>query len=287
MELEEKRRRHREYMRDYYKKNPEIRKQAAERSKKYRQENPEKRKQWLEQNKEYIHKYNKLKNIKDKQTMEGRFTLLQRNCKSHDIVAKINCNTVTVADIRDLYDLQEGKCIYTNVDLQIDGTYQISVDRIDSTKGHTKENCQLTILPINRMKSNLSHDKFLELLENIRENSENINKFIDYDEFPINTKRKIYNLVGDVKRRSKSANIDNEINLENFKLWRKSQNDVCQLTGVPVTWEPNKWNTASIDRIDSSKGYTMDNIQLVLWPINMMKNDLTNDEALDVVNLIL
>jgi hypothetical protein len=34
----------------------------------------------------------------------------------------------------------------------------------------------------------------------------------------------------------------------------------------------------SIDRIDSSKGYTPDNCRVVLWIINQAKNDISEDD---------
>ena len=34
----------------------------------------------------------------------------------------------------------------------------------------------------------------------------------------------------------------------------------------------------SLDRIDTKKGYTMDNVQLVCMACNQMKNDLSMDE---------
>jgi hypothetical protein len=34
----------------------------------------------------------------------------------------------------------------------------------------------------------------------------------------------------------------------------------------------------SIDRIDSSKGYTPDNCRVVLWIINQAKNDILEDD---------
>ena len=36
--------------------------------------------------------------------------------------------------------------------------------------------------------------------------------------------------------------------------------------------------TVSIDKIDHTKGYTMDNIQLVCMACNQIKNDLSNEE---------
>ena len=50
------------------------------------------------------------------------------------------------------------------------------------------------------------------------------------------------------------------------------QGGMCALTGWSIGWAavgPN--HTASLDRIDSSRGYTKDNVQLVHKDINMMK----------------
>ena len=51
------------------------------------------------------------------------------------------------------------------------------------------------------------------------------------------------------------------------------QGKVCNLTGKEIGWCPRirRNGTASIDRIDSSKGYTIDNIQLVHKDVNFMK----------------
>lgn len=285
---EEKKRKKREYMRDYRKNNPEIREKASERTRIYQKNNPEQRIKWLEYNKEHIKNYSRQKWDEQKQSIEGRLLILQRFCRSNDIQEKReNPSRISAEDLYEIYILQEGKCIYTGAKLATEGKYQISVDRIDPSGSHTKDNCQLVILPINRMKSNMTHDQFLSLLENIRENSGRVFIAPEYESFDSPTKRKIWNLIADMKRRAAKTNNDCHIDFENFKKLRLEQNDTCQLTGVPITWAPKQWNTGSIDRIDSSRGYTMDNVQIVLWPINMMKNDLSNDDALDIVNLIL
>ena len=41
-------------------------------------------------------------------------------------------------------------------------------------------------------------------------------------------------------------------------------------------------NLASLDRIDSTKGYVVGNVQWVLSEINIMKNDLPNEKFLDL-----
>lgn len=65
-----------------------------------------------------------------------------------------------------------------------------------------------------------------------------------------------------------------------WKLFEK-QNRKCALTGEELTFSKknNEYDgTASLDRIDSSKGYTLDNVQWVHKKINMMKWDLKQDE---------
>jgi hypothetical protein len=57
-------------------------------------------------------------------------------------------------------------------------------------------------------------------------------------------------------------------------VWQKyvDQEGVCNLSGIPIGWSAvGQSHTVSIDRIDSAKGYTVDNIQLLHKDINMMK----------------
>lgn len=63
--------------------------------------------------------------------------------------------------------------------------------------------------------------------------------------------------------------------------WEKfvEQDGRCAFTGIPLIFE-SKCNrpdgTASLDRIDSSKGYTKDNVQWVHKDINYIKRDLSD-----------
>lgn len=51
-----------------------------------------------------------------------------------------------------------------------------------------------------------------------------------------------------------------------------AQNKLCSLSGVEIGWAKKGFKaTASIDRIDSTKGYTKDNSQLVHKDVNFMK----------------
>ena len=54
----------------------------------------------------------------------------------------------------------------------------------------------------------------------------------------------------------------------------------CPVLGIPLKWnrgEP-KDDSYSFDRIDSSKGYCRDNIQIMSVKANRAKNDLTLEE---------
>lgn len=63
------------------------------------------------------------------------------------------------------------------------------------------------------------------------------------------------------------------------------QQHKCCFSGISL--EPDKTKTLqeqnlSIDRKDSYKGYTLDNIQLVDKRINMMKGSLSDEEFVDL-----
>lgn len=62
-----------------------------------------------------------------------------------------------------------------------------------------------------------------------------------------------------------------------LRLWVE-QNGVCALSGAPMRVDlvgQHDFRVASIDRIDSAKGYEPGNIQWVCWGVNLMKQDMT------------
>jgi len=69
------------------------------------------------------------------------------------------------------------------------------------------------------------------------------------------------------------------VDLENLMI---TQCNRCALTGI----EFHEDNLPSIDRIDSSKGYTIDNIQFVLIKINLMKSNLHQKEFIELCTLV-
>ena len=76
-----------------------------------------------------------------------------------------------------------------------------------------------------------------------------------------------------IKRKQEFA-----ITLEDIvEFWNK-QEQTCPYTGRTMTLESGKLNTVSIERIDSSIGYTKDNTILVCQAVNRMKSDFSLDD---------
>lgn len=86
-----------------------------------------------------------------------------------------------------------------------------------------------------------------------------------------------------IKRNADIRNIKFEITIEEaWEIYLK-QNKKCKLSNIPIHFSMNDGDsyndaTASLDRIDSNLGYTVENIQWVHKRINMMKQNLTDEE---------
>lgn len=90
------------------------------------------------------------------------------------------------------------------------------------------------------------------------------------------------------KRRDKNFNLTLEY-LE--KIWN-SQMGKCPYTGINLqlsTYNKNHNNpiyTASLDRIDSNKGYEIGNVQFVSTCINYMKHNMSHEDTLKLCKII-
>jgi predicted CopG family antitoxin len=92
-----------------------------------------------------------------------------KNRKKHE------CN-LDLPYLLNLWNKQEGKCIYTNIgmvlpDGRLKGTmFTASLDRINSSLGYVKGNVQYTLTSVNFMKNNMSHEETKELIKLIVNN---------------------------------------------------------------------------------------------------------------------
>lgn len=87
----------------------------------------------------------------------------------------------------------------------------------------------------------------------------------------------------DAKSRAKYLKRDFDIDLNFLISLYKKQNGLCAISKELLTWNSgtgrhkNPYNI-SIDRIDSSKGYTKENVQIVCYMVNLMKNNMNMNE---------
>lgn len=93
--------------------------------------------------------------------------------------------------------------------------------------------------------------------------------------------------------RSKEKNIDFSITIEDIKNQYKLQDGKCFYTKqeilIPIGFSSKHASgpsIASIDRIDSSKGYIAGNIQLTTKVINLFKHALSHEEFIKMCNII-
>jgi hypothetical protein len=85
----------------------------------------------------------------------------------------------------------------------------------------------------------------------------------------------IYNRL---KASAKKRNID--FNLSLTDLYELDYPISCPILGIPLTFNRGKVedNSYSIDRIDSSLGYNANNIRVISYRANKLKNNATPDE---------
>lgn len=89
--------------------------------------------------------------------------------------------------------------------------------------------------------------------------------------------------IGSINDRCKKKGLKSEITKDYLYELLVKQNFKCALSGIEMTHiigESRTITNISVDRIDSTIGYTKDNIQLVCMVVNQMKSDLTKEELL-------
>lgn len=92
-----------------------------------------------------------------------------------------------------------------------------------------------------------------------------------------------------IRSTAKTKNLEFEVSIEYLWELYEHQNGKCALTGMDIYF--NDYNldqkTASLDRIDSSKGYIPGNVQWVHKEINRMKSNFPTDGFLRWCNLVI
>lgn len=91
-----------------------------------------------------------------------------------------------------------------------------------------------------------------------------------------------------VRRRKKES----DLTADYLKTIYNQQKGLCAYTNIPMEMYSsdcscnNRTFCASLDRIDSNKGYVMGNVQWVIMPINFMKHDFSDLDIKLLIELI-
>jgi len=90
---------------------------------------------------------------------------------------------------------------------------------------------------------------------------------------------------------AKKRNIPFDITVEEAWKIYESQNGRCALTNLPIYfWKTSKnvdkHSTASLDRIDNTKGYVTNNVHWVHKKVNQIKMDMSLDDFITICRLV-
>lgn len=91
-------------------------------------------------------------------------------------------------------------------------------------------------------------------------------------------------------RNIKNRNQVVDLTIEDLKIQWEIQNGICPFTGINLVIssynkiKKNPIYSASLDRIDNTKGYIKGNIRWVSRAINWMKNDMSDEMVNELIN---
>jgi hypothetical protein len=91
-------------------------------------------------------------------------------------------------------------------------------------------------------------------------------------------------LINASKQRAKQKGIEHTLTVEELKsIFPKD--GICPILGIPLVFSTSGFsdNSPSVDKIDPSMGYTLDNVQVISWRANRLKSDATVEELEKVV----
>lgn len=194
---------------------------------------------------------------------------------------------IDVEYIIELSKKQNNICVYSGriLEWKTNSENKLSIDRIDSKKGYTKDNVQLVCKIVNQAKSDMSENEFITFIEEIYNKKEKKN-FEDSENIPdIKKIKKLIKISKQSARKHKiTGRIDAGIHLitiDDIINISHKQNNCCIYSGN------NLWNSKekpSIDRINSELGYIKSNIQLVTFKANQAKSNLNESDFMKLIS---
>jgi len=94
-------------------------------------------------------------------------------------------------------------------------------------------------------------------------------------------------ILNTIRGRAKAKGWEFDLTLEQVEALLEPMR--CALTGLPLRWTQathDPW-APSLDRRDNSKGYTLDNVRVVAYRVNLMRREMTDDEFLAIAHALI
>jgi hypothetical protein len=226
----------------------------------YLKKNAEQSKKWREANPEKV----KIINQTKINSVENQYGVYQTSAMTKRLVFTITKEEFT--------DLVKYPCYYCGI-LQEKGFN--GIDRLDSSKDYTLDNCVSCCEMCNMMKGSLGPSIFVHRTEHILTHLKLIKGNLYPNEFANVKGCKYKDYKYSALKRSINFNID-ETTFYNTVM------KTCYLCGK----EQNEVHKNGIDRYDNSKGYEKENIRCCCWNCNYIKKNYDYFELLKKLKLI-
>ena len=205
--------------------------------------------------------------------------ILVHDSKTSDIL-KNRKNDITVKDLIDMYN-KNNNCHWCSFPVKLECRSSncikldnISLDRLDNTNGHMKNNCVISCLFCNYARSDCDKEQWKTVI-NILNGTLKILDFSKYD-----CSYHIWKTCKILKEYDKEHDKEELINSKWLHSEIKQNRWYCTLTGLPIypsvhnyfPWHP------SIDRVNNNIGHTKDNCVITCRFINLGKNDIDTEK---------
>lgn len=204
--------------------------------------------------------------------------------------------SLSIEDAYSIYCKQQKLCNLSNLPISFDNN-SASLDRIESNRAYTIDNCQWVHKDINKIKLNLQQEKFIELCNLISNDKDNILEDINIEIYKRNKNWNGYKNIGSTYwtrtiNGAKQRKLSFDISIKEAWETYINQNGRCALSKIPIFFQPpcgfieNNISKASLDRIDSKKGYKKNNIQWITSEINTIKNNFDQNYFIQLCSLV-
>lgn len=188
---------------------------------------------------------------------------------------------MTIQEGWELLESQCFTCPYTNRPLNMgkgptNKGRNASLDRIGSHIPYDKGNCEWVYLPLNKMKMSLSKERFIQICSAVAKNYNR--QLVELKELEVIPSITVWRKM---KYSAEYSGRKYEISYEYAMELLRKQGSKCALSGETIYFPDNAKDyllrTASLDRIDPTKGYVEGNVQWLLTDVNLMKRDHMQD----------